>query len=213
MLFTSFIDKLPEIISSVAAFAALWFTYNQYTKNKLTDYKIENWKKEEKQKNIKKAGDIAMIYGELWELLHFLKADRVYIIQPHPLYKSLFISVTLEVKRSDVSSVRPSFTDITIASVAKFASQLASDNYMWIDDVESQDIDKKMKAMMQRNGCTTLAIRRMTDEKDNWIGNLVVSYTRGFNEIDVTKELVEKMSRSSAQMIQYILPEYETSEE
>lgn len=212
MLFTSFIDKLPEIISSVAAFAALWFTYNQYTKNKLTDYKIENWKKEEQQKNIKKAGDIATIYGEMWELLHFLKADRVYIIQPHPLYKSLFISVTLEVKRSDVSSVRPSFTDVTIASVARFASQLASKDYIWIDDVEAEQIDKKMKAMMLRNGSKTLAIRKLSDEKDNWIGNLVVSYTRGFNKVDVTKELVDKMSKSSAQMIQYMLPEYETSE-
>lgn len=212
MLFTSFIDKLPEIISSVAAFAALWFTYNQYTKNKLTDYKIENWKKEEQQKNIKKAGDIALIYGELWELLHFLKADRVYIIQPHPLYKSLFISVTLEVKRSDVSSVRPSLTDVTIASVARFASQLAGKDYIWIDDVESEQIDKKMKAMMLRNGCKTLAIRKLSDEKDNWIGNLVVSYTRGFNEVDVTKELVDKMSKSCAQMIQYMLPEYETTE-
>lgn len=212
MLFTSFIDKLPEIISSVAAFAALWFTYNQYTKNKLTDYKIENWKKEGQQKNIKKAGNIAIIYGELWELLHFLKADRVYIIQPHPLYKSLFISVTLEVKRSDVSSVRPSFTDVTIASVARFASQLAGKDYIWIDDVEAEQIDKKMKAMMLRNGCKTLAIRKLSDEKDNWIGNLVVSYTRGFNEVDVTKELVDKMSKSSAQMIQYMLPEYETAE-
>lgn len=212
MLFTSLIDKLPEIISSIAAFAALWFTYNQYTKNKLTDYKIENWKKEEQQKNIKKAGDIALIYGELWELLHFLKADRVYIIQPHPLYKSLFISVTLEVKRSDVSSVRPSFTDVTIASVARFASQLAGKDYIWIDDIESEQIDKKMKAMMLRNGCKTLAIRKLSDEKDNWIGNLVVSYTRGFNEVDVTKELVDKMSKSCAQMIQYMLPEYETAE-
>lgn len=212
MLFTSLIDKLPEIISSIAAFAALWFTYNQYTKNKLTDYKIENWKKEEQRKNIKKAGDIAIIYGELWELLHFLKADRVYIIQPHPLYKSLFISVTLEVKRSDVSSVRPSFTDVTIASVARFASQLAGKDYIWIDDVESEQIDKKMKAMMLRNGCKTLAIRKLSDEKDNWIGNLVVSYTRGFNEVDVTKELVDKMSKSCAQMIQYMLPEYETTE-
>lgn len=212
MLFTSLIDKLPEIISSIAAFAALWFTYNQYTKNKLTDYKIENWKKEEQQKNIKKAGDIAIIYGELWELLHFLKADRVYIIQPHPLYKLLFISVTLEVKRSDVSSVRPSFTDVTIASVARFASQLAGKDYIWIDDVESEQIDKKMKAMMLRNGCKTLAIRKLSDEKDNWIGNLVVSYTRGFNEVDVTKELVDKMSKSCAQMIQYMLPEYETTE-
>lgn len=208
-MLTSIIEKLPEIISSIAAFAALWFTYNQYTKNKITDYKIESWKKEESQKNIKKAGDIATIYGELWELLHFLKADRVYIIQPHPLYKSLFVSVTLEVKRSDVSSVKPHLTDITISTVAKFTSELANKDYIWIDDVDKEDIDKKMKQLMLYDGCKTLAIRRMTDENDNWIGNLVVSYTRGFNEVDVTKDLVDKMTRSSAQMIQYLLPEYQ----
>lgn len=138
-----------------------------------------------------------------------LKADRVYIIQPHPLYKALFISVTLEVKRSDVSSVKPYLTDITISTVAKFTSELANKDYIWIDDVDKEDIDKKMKQLMLYNGCKTLAIRRMTDENDNWIGNLVVSYTRGFNEVDVTKDLVDKMTRSSAQMIQYLLPEYQ----
>ena len=107
----TFIENLPEIISSIAALAALWFTYNQYTKNKMTDYKIEKWKEEEQQKNITEAGNIAKIYGELWELLYFLKADRVYIIQPHPLYKELFISATLEVKNYGVASAKQLLND------------------------------------------------------------------------------------------------------
>nr|DAO43193.1 MAG TPA: hypothetical protein [Caudoviricetes sp.] len=39
-----FLEFLPQILSGIASILALWFTYNQYTKNKITDYKIEKWK-------------------------------------------------------------------------------------------------------------------------------------------------------------------------
>ena len=45
----SILNNLPEIISSITAGIALWFTYNQYTKNKMTDYKLEKLKEEDKK--------------------------------------------------------------------------------------------------------------------------------------------------------------------
>ena len=106
---------------------------------------MEKWRKEEHQNNVKKAGSIATIYGELWELLYFLKADRVYLIQPHPLYREMFISATLEVKKYGVSSVRESLCDIKIESVANFVSELANQDYLFIKDIESSNIRLRNK--------------------------------------------------------------------
>ena len=146
----------------------------------MTDYKIEKWRKEEHQNNIKKAGSIATIYGELWELLYFLKADRVYLIQPHPLYRETFISATLEVKKYGVSSVRESLCDIKIESVANFVSELANQDYLFIEDIESSNLDNKIKSIMTSNGCHTTAIRKLSDEKNNWIGSIVIGYIHDF---------------------------------
>lgn len=207
------LDKLPEIISAVGAAVALWFTYNQYTKNKITDYKLEKWKNEEANKNIRQAGNIATIYGELWELLHFLKADRVYIIQPHPLYKSLFMSATLEVKRTGVASVRDTVKNITLSSIAKFSSELANKDFFFIEDVEKEQNDKRVKSLMQLNGCYSMAFKRLTDENDNWIGNLVIDYTNEFSNVDIDQVEVEQLMSTSASIIQYILPEYKVPDE
>lgn len=204
-----FLEFLPQILSGIASILALWFTYNQYTKNKITDYKIEKWKQEEHSNNVKQAGNIATIYGELWELLYFLKADRVYLIQPHPLYKEMYISATLEVKQYGVSSVRDSLCDIKIESVARFVSDLANSEYKFIKGVETSELDDKIKSIMTSNGCHSVALRRLSDEKNNWIGTIVIGYIHNFNN-DMDIELIEKMSRSSALAIQYILPEFKT---
>lgn len=204
-----FLEFLPQILSGIASILALWFTYNQYTKNKITDYKIEKWKQEEHSNNVKQAGNIATIYGELWELLYFLKADRVYLIQPHPLYKEMYISATLEVKQYGVSSVRDSLCGIKIESVARFVSDLANSEYKFIKGIETSELDDKIKSIMTSNGCHSVALRRLSDEKNNWIGTIVIGYIHNFNN-DMDMELIEKMSRSSALAIQYILPEFKT---
>lgn len=204
-----FLEFLPQILSGIASILALWFTYNQYTKNKVTDYKIEKWKQEEHTNNVKQAGNIATIYGELWELLYFLKADRVYLIQPHPLYKEMYISATLEVKQYGVSSVRDSLSDIKIESVTRFVSDLANSEYKFIQDIEASELDDKIKSIMTSNGCHSVALRRLSDEKNNWIGTIVIGYIHNFDK-NMDIELIEKMSRSSALAIQYILPEFKT---
>lgn len=204
------LELLPQILTGIASIAALWFTYNQYTKNKITDYKIEKWREEEHKNNIRNAGSIATIYGELWELLYFLKADRVYLIQPHPLYKEMYISATLEVKKYGVSTVRDNMNDIKIESVARFVSDLANTEYQFIKNISDSDLDSKIKSIMTNNGCNSTAIRRLCDEKNNWIGSIVVGYIHNFDDVDIEEDLIEKMTRSSALTIQYILPEFKT---
>lgn len=202
-----FLENLPEILTGIASIVALWFTYNQYTKNKMTDYKIEKWKEEEQKKHIADAGNIATIFGELWELLYFLKADRVYIIQPHPLYKSMFISATLEVKNYGISSVKNTLTDVKIDSIPKFVSSLAKKDLIYIENTETADVEQKVKSIMMGNGCKSLFIKRLIDDQDRWVGNIVLGYIKPFEDYGIEQRLVERMTRTGAMAIQYILPE------
>lgn len=206
----SILNNLPEIISSITAGIALWFTYNQYTKNKMTDYKLEKLKEDDKKQQVVNAGNIATIFGELWELLYFLKADRVYIIQPHPLYKQMYISATLEVKNYGVSSAKNALNNVKIESLPKFVSQLAKEDLIFIEDTEVAHVETKVKSIMVSNGCKSIFIKRLVDENNNWIGSIVLGYLRSFKDYGVDRKMVERMTRTSAMSIQYILPELKT---
>ena len=206
----SILNNLPEIISSITAGIALWFTYNQYTKNKMTDYKLEKLKEEDKKQQVVNAGNIATIFGELWELLYFLKADRVYIIQPHPLYNQMYISATLEVKNYGVSSAKNTLNNVKIETLPKFVARLAKEDLIFIEDTETADVETKVKSIMVGNGCKSIFIKRLVDENNNWIGNIVLGYLRPFKEYGVERKLIERMTRTSAMSIQYILPELKT---
>lgn len=98
---------IAAIISAIGAIIAAFFTYNQYTRNKLTDLKVEQMKKEADERNKRRSDNSAIVHGELWEILHELKADRVYIVQPHPLGNESMISIYFESKRKGVESMKP----------------------------------------------------------------------------------------------------------
>lgn len=187
-----------------------YLAYNQKTKDKITDYKIEKLKEDDKKQQVTNAGNIATIFGELWELLYFLKADRVYIIQPHPLYRQMYISATLEVKNYGVSSAKNTINDVKIESMPKFVSQLANEDLIYIKDTETVDVETKVRSIMVGNGCKSIFIKRLVDENNNWIGNIVLGYLRPFEDYGIEKKLVERMTRTSAMSIQYILPEFKT---
>lgn len=187
-----------------------YLAYNQKAKDKLTDYKIEKLKEDDKKQQVANAGNIATIFGELWELLYFLKADRVYIIQPHPLYKQMYISATLEVKNYGVSSAKNTLNNIKIESLPKFVSQLAKEDLIFIEDTEVAHVETKVKSIMVGNGCKSIFIKRLIDENNNWVGSIVLGYLRSFKDYGVDRKMVERMTRTSAMSIQYILPELKT---
>lgn len=187
-----------------------YLAYNQKAKDKLTDYKIEKLKENDKRQQVANAGNIATIFGELWELLYFLKADRVYIIQPHPLYKQMYISATLEVKNYGVSSAKNALNNVKIESLPKFVSQLAREDLIFIEDTEVAHVETKVKSIMVGNGCKSIFIKRLVDENNNWVGSIVLGYLRSFKDYGVDRKMVERMTRTSAMSIQYILPELKT---
>lgn len=208
MLSEVLIEHLPEILTGVASIAALWFTYNQYTKNKITDYKVEKWKNEEREADKVKAGITANIFGELWSLLYGLDAIRVFIVQPHPLYKQVYLTATMEVKQYGIASALDDFKQVKLDSMPGFAARLAKEDLIQIEETKAADIEPIVKANMLQDGCNALLIKRLADERNNWIGNIIVGFRRKLSEVGLDTVKAQNMLESSARAIQYDLPEY-----
>lgn len=201
----AYMEYLPSIISALGTILAAWFAYNQYSKNKMTDLKIEKWKADEEKKGIKRSESIAKIYGVLWQLLHDMNADRVYILQPHPLTNNLFLSISLEVKRNGISAIKPDIQQLPMADVAAFAAELATRDFLFYRNVEADVKDKRARAIMTTNGCCSTVIKRLADEEHDWIGSIFCGFT---HEASLQPTTLRQQLADAANLIQYILPEY-----
>lgn len=198
-------ENIPAIISSIAVILSAWFSYNQYAKNKLTDLKIEKWKAEEEVKSAKRSDNIAKIYGVLWQLLHELQADRIYIVQPHPLVNNLFLSVSLEVKRNGVSAMKPNVQRLPMSDVAAFSAELSARDFLLYRNIDTEVKDKRARAIMTTNGCCSVVVKRLTDDEHDWIGSIFCGFT---HEQQLQPASLRQQLQEAADHIQYILPEY-----
>lgn len=198
-------ENIPAIISSIAVILSAWFSYNQYAKNKLTDLKIEKWKAEEEVKSAKRSDNIAKIYGILWQLLHELQADRIYIVQPHPLVNNLFLSVSLEVKRNGVSAMKPNVQRLPMSDVAAFSAELSARDFLLYRNIDTEVKDKRARAIMTTNGCCSVVVKRLTDDEHDWIGSIFCGFT---HEQQLQPASLRQQLQEAADHIQYILPEY-----
>lgn len=198
-------ENIPAIISSIAVILSAWFSYNQYAKNKMTDLKIEKWKAEEEVKSVKRSDNIAKIYGVLWQLLHELQADRVYIVQPHPLVNNLFLSVSLEVKRNGVSAMKPNVQRLPMSDVAAFSAELSTRDFLLYRNIDTEVKDKRARAIMTTNGCCSVVVKRLADDEHDWIGSIFCGFT---HEQQLQPASLRQQLQEAADHIQYILPEY-----
>lgn len=198
-------EYLPAIISAIGTIIAAWFAYNQYTKNKLTDLKIEKFRKDEEIKSIRRADNSSIVYGELWNILYELDADRVYIVQPHPLGNESLLSIYYEVKRKGVEPMKPHVQNLRIADVAKFSSDMVKNMFMYITDIDTQVQDKYAKSILSSYGCEAAVVKRLNDNKYDWVGSIFCEFTR---PIHVSEDEAREIMHQCAMNIQYLLPEY-----
>ena len=198
-------EYLPAIISAIGTIIAAWFAYNQYTKNKLTDLKIEKFRQDEEIKSIRRADNSSIVYGELWNILHEFDADRVYIVQPHPLGNESLLSIYYEVKRKGVEPMKPHVQNLRIADVPKFSSDMVKNLFMYITDIDTQVQDKYAKSILSSYGCEAAVVKRLNDNKHDWVGSIFCEFTR---PIHVSEDEAREIMHRCAMNIQYLLPEY-----
>ena len=201
------VEYTPAIISAIGTIIAAWFAYNQYTKNKLTDLKIEQFKQNEDRKSKMRSDNCAIVYGELWSVLHELDADRVYIVQPHPLGDESMLSIYFEVKRKGVEAMKPHIQGLPISDVAKFSSDLVRNLFMYVTDIDEQVDDKYAKALLSSYGCTAAVIKRVNDKTHEWVGSIFCEFTR---PMTVSADEARSIIHTAAMNIQYLLPEFKS---
>lgn len=195
---------LANVFSAIGTIAAAYFAYNQYTKNKITDLKVEYFKKEEERKLYKRSENTAKVIGELWKVLYELKADRVYIMQPHPLGHVAFLSIQFEVKRKGVSGMLQSVQSLPMSEIAVFSRNLAENLFVFYTDIDNEVEDKVVKSLLVINGSEAVAIKRLNNSSD-WVGNIFCEFTNQQYPDEVT---IHDILHEAAINIQYILPEY-----
>lgn len=196
--------EISEIITALGGIIIAWFGYNQYTKNKKTDYEIEKLRTEDKITNRRRSDNAMIIFGALWELLYAIKADRVYIVQPHPLGNEEMLSIYFEVKRRWAEPMKPHIQRMRIAEVAKFASELVHNLFMYIKNVNEDVKDRYAQSIFASCGTTSVIVKRLSDNKHDWVGSIVCEYT---DPMEVSEEESKELLHKAATNIQYILPE------
>lgn len=198
-------EYLPEIISALAVIITAWFSYNQYAKNKLTDLKVEQMQRDNEVKRKRRSDNSALVHGELWEILHELKADRVYIVQPHPLDNESMVSIYFESKRKGVESMKPRIQNLKMCDVAKFCADLTKNLFMLITDIDNQVTDRYAKSLLSSCGTEQVIIKRLSDNSHDWVGSIFCEFTHG-QKIDEAE--ARAILHEAAMNIQYILPAF-----
>lgn len=187
----------------VQGISVAWFNYNQKTKDSLTDIKIEQIRRDNDERIAAGHRNTARIYGELGRLQTTLDADRCFVIQPHPQYKYMYLSVLFEVDKNGVSAVKDIFQNIPMSDMVSFSNDMATNMWLYYDDITNQVSDNRVIALMLLAGSTNIAISQLNDASGHWIGSLVVENT-GNKAIDF--EVSHEQIKNSANLIQYILP-------
>lgn len=201
----NWIEYLPAIISAIGTIVIGWFAYNQKTKDKMTDIKIEQLRARNEEKRNRRADNSAIVHGELWHALVELRADRVYIVQPHPLGNESMVSIYFESKRKGVESMKPKVQNLKMCECASFCADMAKNLYIYYDDIDEQVKDRYAKSLLSACGTSKVAIKRLSDNTHDWVGSIFCEFT---HDVDVDKEEVRAVLHDVAMNVQYLLPEY-----
>ena len=101
--------------------------------------------------------------------------------------------------------MKPHVQNLHISEIAKFASDMVKNLFMYITDIDEQVSDKYAKSILSSYGCQAAIIKRMNDNKHDWVGSIFCEFT---HPIDVQEEEAKKIMHNAAINIQYLLPEY-----
>lgn len=198
-----FAPYISPIITAIGVILIAWWKHDQPRQEARIKLELQKKEAELQEKSKRRNQYVSQIYGLLWRLLHDLKADRVYIVQPHPLTHREFLSISLEVDRTGTAGMKARIQNLPMEDVAKFSSELSSRDYLYYKDIANNVRDKRARALLLNAGSQSAIIRKLATEDDGWIGNI-------FCEFNHTTEISPDYARGKlevvAEQIQYILP-------
>lgn len=195
---------ITSLIGIMSPIICAWFAYNQKTKDAKIQRDIESWKKDEEQKAVMRNKYSGQVFGQIHELLRAAKADRVYIVQPHPLGHIAFLSCYFEAVNNGITEMQSSIQSIPMAKVPMLSSAMADNLWLYYDRIDEQVNDDVAKSLFLANGTHTVGIKRMDNTKD-WVGSIFIEY---IEEPELSELEIKKLAHDSAMVIRHILPEF-----
>lgn len=198
------IVALGGLVGAIGGVYSIWTKYNQDAKNKKTEYEIEKLRNEDKVKNERRSDNSTLVFGELWNVLYETGASRVYIVQPHPLGHEEMLTIYFEVKRKGVEAMKPHIQNMKISEVAKFASELVKNVFMYITNIDAQVDDRYARSILSSYGCESAIVMRLSNNRHDWVGSIFCEFT---DDMRVSEADAKEILHTAATNIQYILPE------
>ena len=171
----------------------------------MTDLKISQIKQDMSETSLRRVDNSAIVFGELWDILYTLDADRVYIIQPHPLGNEAYVSIYFEVKRKGIDGMKQYIHDISMSDMPKFCADLNRNPYIHISDIETQMDDMYARSLFSSHGSSILGIYRMSDNQHDWVGSIVCELRK---DSGISESFLRSKLHVISKNIQYILPRY-----
>lgn len=202
-LLKDFAPYISPIITAIGVIIIAWWKHQQPRQEAFLKLELQRREEELKKQSQRKNEYISQIYGMLWSLLTDLKADRVYIVQPHPLTHREYLSITIEVRRNGVDGMKSNIQNLPMDSVAKFASDLSSRDYLYYKDISNNVRDKRARAFLLNAGSQSAIIRKLSTKDEGWIGNIFCEYN---HTTDISPEYARGRMEMIAEQIEYILP-------
>lgn len=194
---------ISPTITAIGVILMAWWKYKQPQQEALFKLELQKRETELREQSKRRAQYVSQIYGMMWQLLSDLKADRVYVVQPHPLTNRAYLTISMEVDRTGAIDMKSRIQNLPMEDVAKFSSELSSRDFLYYKDVANNVRDKRARALLLNAGSQSAIIRRLSTEDDGWVGNI-------FCEFNHTTEISPDYARGKlevvAEQIQYILP-------
>lgn len=195
---------ITSLIAIVSPIVTAYFVYNQQAKNAKVQRDMEKWKKEEEQKSYMQNKYSGQVFGQIHALLRASKADRVYIVQPHPLGHVAFLSCYFEAVDNGITEMQSSIQSIPMNKVPWLSNAMAENVWLFYNDIDAQVMDDLAKSMLLANGTHTVGIKRMDNTKD-WVGSIFIEY---IEEPELSETEIKKLAHDAALVIRHILPEF-----
>jgi hypothetical protein len=91
-----------------------------------------------------------------------------------------------------------------ISEVARFASELVKNVFMYITDIDAQVDDRYARSILSSYGCESAIVKRLSNNRHDWVGSIFCEFT---DEMRVSEADAKDILHTAATNIQYILPE------
>lgn len=181
---------IAAIVTAIGVIIVAYFQYRTKIKEKEMDQSFAKYKDETDAKLIKVEANRKNIqdqyaaaynecYGYLYDLMMDINADRIAVIQPHPVNCHQWISISMEVvyPGRDVGRYKKAFQYREMSDYHRIINRWTKEDFIDVASLAELCYDKNVYASAYQRGVKSMIYKRMLNGKDQWTGTLRIDFT------------------------------------